>query len=124
MRYKYCGGQFGGRYKTGEIFTCPTIHPNALFVRPVVEWDLKRTYHFCKFVLKRHELLMGGGISAVSFLFEYYGQLIYGHIPQTISYQAKVGINVVTKVSNKNYVHHSLNKFITTQSVPLKNHTA
>ena len=67
---------------------------------------------------------MGGGISAVSFLFEYYGQLIYGHIPQTISYQAKVGINVVTKVSNKNYVHHSLNKFITTQSVPLKNHTA
>ena len=48
---------------------------------------------------------MGGGISTVSFLFEYYGQLIYGHIPQTISYQAKVGINVVRKVSNKNYVH-------------------
>jgi len=41
---------------------------------------------------------MGGGISTVSFLFEYYGQLIYGHTPQTISYQAKVGINVVRKV--------------------------
>ena len=41
---------------------------------------------------------MGGGISTVSFLFEYYGQLIYGHTPQTISYQAKLGINVVRKV--------------------------
>ena len=64
----------------------------------MVEWDLKRTYHFCKFVLKRYELLMGGGISTVSFLFEYYGQLIYGHTPQTISYQAKVGINVVREL--------------------------
>ena len=60
---------------------------------------------------------MGGGISTVSFLFEYYGQLIYGHTPQTISYQAKVGINVVRELSNKNYVHHSLNKFIGIQSV-------